>query len=72
MRVVIGDVAVVTQGSEPTVTRVWRLKPDGRIGACLVERQTFGRREGSAQHAKAVRQVKAGAYAAQPAVQGAA
>lgn len=72
MRQVIGDVAVVTSGSEPTVTRVWRLAEDGRVGACLAEFVTFGHREGSAQHAKAVRQVKAGAYAAQHAVQGAA
>ena len=72
MREVIGDVAVVTSGNEPTVTRVWRYLPDGRVGALLAEFVTFGRREGSAQHAKAVRQAKAGAYAAQPAVQGAA
>lgn len=72
MRQVIGDVAVVTSGNEPTVTRVWRCLPDGRVGAMLAEFVTFGRREGSAQHAEAARQAKAGAYAAQHAVQGAA
>lgn len=74
MRQVIGDVAVVTSGDEPTTTRVWRLLPDGRVGALLAEYVTFGRREGNAQHAKAVRRVKAGEWAsvAAGAVQGAA
>lgn len=74
MRQVIGDVAVVTTGEEPVITRVWRSLPDGRVGALLGEFVTYGRREGNAQHAKAVRRVKAGEWAsvAAGAVQGAA
>ena len=74
MRQVIGDVAVVTTGEEPTVTRVWRYLPNGHLGAQLAEFVTYGRREGSAQHGKIVRRVKAGEWAsvAAGAVKGAA
>lgn len=64
MREVIEEkgVVVISTGGEPLTTRVWELLPDGRIGEERALFQTYGRREGDAQHCRAVNRARAGEW----------